>query len=214
MRKCKQAAALGAAAMAALVLGACQTPVAPSESGVPARLTCLYLPDRLSTTEEIGPSKILRTTRLERGPYLSERETPAGTYYRAPQGGIYVSTPNTNDKTAAAVNSYTFEGGIFVPHEAASPVRLYHYRQSQSGPVTVPPAGAGCSSAAVVRDRATGRVSVASYAAGGAAGGAVVAARMEIEAGAPLRLDVAFEPQVAATLNKVARSTVPITEKK
>jgi len=217
MRKCKQMAALGAAAMAALVLGACQTPavpVVPSESGVPARLTCLYLPDRLSTTEEAGPSKILRTTRLERGPYLSEHETPDGTYYRAPQGGIYISTPNTNDKTAAPVNSYTFEGGIYVPHDATLPVRLYHYRQHQSGPVTVPPAGAGCSSATVVRDPATRRVSVASYAAVEATGAAIVAAKMNTEAGKSQRLEVVFEPQFAAELNKAARSTVPIKEKK
>lgn len=210
MRTCKQMAGLGAATMAALVLGACQTTVAPSESGVPAQLTCIYLPSQLSTTEEAGPSKILRTTRLERGPYLSERETPAGTYYRAPQGGIYISTPNTNDKTAAPVNSYTFEGGIFVPHDAASPLHLYHYRQSQSGPVTVPPAGADCSSAAVVRDPATRRVSVASY----TAGGTFVEAKMNMEAGKSRRLEVAFEPQFVAELNKVARRTVPMTEKK
>jgi hypothetical protein len=211
MRKCKRMAGLGAAAMAALALGACQTPAVPGESGVPAQLTCLYLPNQLSTTEEIGPSKILRTTRLERGPYLSERESPEGTYYRAPQGGIYISTPNTNDKTAAPVNSYTFEGGIYVPRDAAAPVRLYHYRQHKSGPVTVPPAGAGCSSAAVVRDPASGRVSVASYAA---AGGAIVAAKMEMEAEKSQPLPVVFEPQVASELNKLTRSTVPITEKK
>lgn len=214
MRTRKQMAGLGAAAMAALALGACQTPVAPvapSESGVPAQLSCLYLPNQLSTTEETSPSKILRTTRLERGPYLSERETPDGTYYRAPQGGIYVSTPNTNDKTAAPVNSYTFEGGIYVPRDAALPVRLYHYRQHKSGPVTVPPAGAGCSSATVVRDRATGRVSVVSY---GAGGGAVVAAKMEMESEKSQPLHVVFEPQVAAELDKLARKTVPITEKK
>lgn len=214
MRKCVRMAGLGAAAMTALALGACQTTVAPGGPGVPAQLTCVYLPGPLSTTEEAGPSKILRTTRLERGPYLSEHENAGGIYYRAPQGGIHVSTPNTNDTTAAPVNSYTFEGGIFVPHDAALPVRLYHYRQSQSGPVTVPPAGAGCSSATVVRDPATRRVSVASYAALGATGGAIVAAKMNLEEDKQLPLAVAFEPQFAAQLNKVARSTAPIKEKK
>lgn len=173
MQKTLRLAGLSAAAMMVLVSGACPATAASNDLRPPAQVSCIHLPVALSTTEAKGLFKVVWTTRLERGPYISEREDAEGTYYRAPPGGIHVSQPNPKDKLAAPVNAYTSDGGIFVPRDAAAPARLYHYLQNEAAPVTVPPDGADCSSTTVVRDPATKGVSVAAYAAAfGAAGAA------------------------------------------
>ena len=60
--------------------------------------------------------------RLERGPYLAEKQDSQGTYYRAPPGGIFVSNSDSGPSHGMA-----YDGGFYVPRNGTRPVMIYYY---------------------------------------------------------------------------------------
>jgi hypothetical protein len=156
--------AISAAALA-LLLSTSGTPAManPAELQVPAEVTCIHLPAALSGIETKGLFKVESETRLERGPYISEREDAEGTYFRAPPGGVYLGPPK--DKPAHGAWQLNRDGGIFVPRDPSAPPQLYwwvsDYRTSAA--TLVPPAAADCSNTSYVRDPVTKAISVAGY---------------------------------------------------
>ena len=160
--------AISAAALA-LLLSINGTPAIanPAELQVPSKISCLHLPAALSGTETKGLFKVETETRLERGPYISEREDAEGTYFRAPPGGVYLGPPK--DKPARGAWQLNRDGGIFVPRDLSAPPQLYSYASDEgiSAATVVPPAAADCSNTSYVRDPSTKAVSVAGYAGEG-----------------------------------------------
>ena len=160
--------AISASALA-LLLSINGTPAIanPGELQVPSKISCLHLPAALSGTETKGLFKVETETRLERGPYISEREDAEGTYFRAPPGGVYLGPPI--GKPAKGAWQLNRDGGIFVPRDPSAPPQLYSYASDVgiSAATVVPPAAADCSNTRYVRDPATKAVSVAVYAGEG-----------------------------------------------
>jgi hypothetical protein len=134
-----------------------------AELQVPSQVSCIHLPAALSGIETKGLFKVETETRLERGPYISEREDAEGTYFRAPPGGVYLGPPK--DKPAKGAWQLNRDGGIFVPRDPSAPPQLYSYVSDvgASAATLVPPAAADCSNTSYVRDPVTKAVSVAGY---------------------------------------------------
>ena len=156
--------AIAAAALATLLgIGATPAVAKSAQLQAPSEVRCLYLPAALSGIETKGLMKVETQTRLERGPYVSEREDAEGTYFRAPPGGVYVGPPK--DKPARGAWQLNRDGGIFVPRDPSAPPQLYSYagEVGVSAATVVPPAAADCSNTRYVRDPATQAVGVAAY---------------------------------------------------
>lgn len=151
--------------MSAILVSGCGTAIKPEDLPIPTQVTCLNLKEPLSHTGKYGLVNVPYTTRLERGPYVSEREDEKGTYYRAPPGGLSI-------KGAEGPAFATKDGGIYIPKDPNEPPRLYEYFSTTSAPVHVPAEGADCSRVGYVKDPSTAKVSLVSFAADGAAGGA------------------------------------------
>lgn len=153
------------AAALALLLSISGTPAMANsaELQVPAQVSCIHLPAALSGIETKGLFKVETEMRLERGPYISEREDAEGTYFRAPPGGVYLGPPK--DKPAKGAWQVNRDGGIFVPRDPSAPPQLYSYISDvgTSAATVVPPAGADCSNTSYVRDPVTKAVRVAGY---------------------------------------------------
>jgi hypothetical protein len=139
----------------------------PVEPQAPAQVSCIYLPGVLSGIETRGLFKVESESRLERGPYFSEREDAEGTYFRAPPGGVYLGTPK--DKPARGARLLNNDGGIFVPRDPSAAPQLYVYTSDigSSAATLVPSAAADCSNTRYVRDPVTKAVSVTGYEGGG-----------------------------------------------
>lgn len=197
----------------------------PAELKVPAEVSCIHLPAALSGIEVKGLFKVEHETRLERGPYVSEREDADGTYYRAPPGGVYVGPPK--DKPARGAWQVNRNGGIFVPRDPSAPPQLYSYVADVGTSVAtvVPPAESNCTNTRYVRDPATKAVGVAGYTGEGAVQadakkvGAGVASNMSGFLGAVLQdLDMGKiatfpqpkNPEFNAKLAEIVRTVVPI----
>ena len=166
-----------AAAMASggFLLSGCATLVEPETLRVPSQLTCFELPEPLSKTTVAGLLSVTWVTRLERGPYVAEREDATGTFYRAPPGGVAIGRPDMADKPANLLTHMTYDGGIWIPRDPSQPPHLYTYFSADATPASVPPADASCANTGVVRDPKTHGVSAlkygAAFGAAGAAGG-------------------------------------------
>lgn len=154
--------------LSAVLVSGCATPIKPDDLAVPTQITCVNLKQALSASGRYGIGYTW-ITRLERGPYWSEREDEKGTYYRAPPGGYSVKGPEGN---AAPGFGGTMDGGFYVPKDPNEPPRLYRYFSTAAAPVLVPPEDADCSTVGYVKDPSTSKVSLWSFAAGGAIGGA------------------------------------------
>lgn len=154
--------------LSAVFASACATPIKPEELAVPKQITCIDLKQPLiaSGVYGIGYTWI---TRLERGPYWSEREDEYGTYYRAPPGGYSVKSPEGG---GAPGSQPSMDGGFYLPKDPNVPPRLYRYFSAAPAQVVVPPDDANCANIQYVIDPATSKVSLWSFAAGGAVGGA------------------------------------------
>ncbi len=150
-----------------LVAG-CATSITPSDLAVPKQITCVYLSQPLTASGVYGIGYTW-ITRLERGPYFSEREDDKGSYYRAPPGGY--SLKGLKGEPFPGLTT-TMDGGFFLPNDPNEPPRLYAYFSTEPAPVLVPPEDADCSMVGYTKDPATSRVSMLSFAAGGAVGGA------------------------------------------
>lgn len=153
--------------LSAIVVSGCVA-IKPEDLAVPAQVTCVNLKQPLSASGKYGLGYTW-ITRLERGPYWSEREDGKGTYFRAPPGGLSIRGPDGNGVPGWGA---TMDGGFYVPNDPSEPPRIYRYFSTEAAPVLVPPEDADCSTVGYVKDPSTSKVSVWSFAAGGAVGGA------------------------------------------
>lgn len=164
--------ALGGVLLVVALLSGCGTaPVKPESMAVPAKLSCFTLPVPLMASAPKGIFNIVWNTRLERGAYVSAHENANGTYFRGPPGAVHIFRPDMIDTPPSVLTQIRYNGGIFVPRDGSQP-SVYTYFSAESIPAVVPPAGANCTNAEVVRDPAGTGVSVAAYALGGGVGGA------------------------------------------
>lgn len=162
---------VGAVSAATLLVGAlvsgCGT--VPDRLARPAQMTCAYLGEPISQIDKHGLGNVAWETRLERGPYVSEREDANGTYYRAPPGGVRrVVVDNPTSPL-----SETRDGGFYLPKAANLPPKVYYYFSTANVPVEVPPANMNCSTIGYVSDPAGAKLDVVAWGAGGAIGGAL-----------------------------------------
>lgn len=135
-----------------IVLTGCASPVAPNDLKVPTTRTCFELPVAAAYLEERGLLKYVWETRVERGPYVAEREDAAGTYFRGPQGGVSYARQDALNQPPGLMSHITYNGGIWVPRDPAGTPRLYTYFTTQAVPPVVPPSTATCATVQLVRD--------------------------------------------------------------
>ncbi|WP_165666084.1 hypothetical protein [Metapseudomonas otitidis] len=155
--------------LVAVFLQGCATAVAPDDLAPPARISCIYLDKPLSYTETLGLLDIPWTTRLEKGPYWSEKVDAKGTYYRAPPGALSLQ----NDKGQPMLNApRTRDGGFYVPNDPAAPITLYYYFSTTNAPSVPEWLDTDCNKVAVIREANSQKISVAALAVGGAISGA------------------------------------------
>lgn len=126
---------------------------------LPKSMTCLALKQPISYTTTTGMFHIGWDIALGSGAYVSEREDAQGTYYRAPPGAM--TQQRVKKKTHATVGRpVAFVGGIYVPHDAGAPPRLYAYYGSYGAPQEHPRADADCSTLTYAIDPQTHSVNV------------------------------------------------------
>lgn len=137
----------------------------PENLRMPEQVTCINLKEALSTTGRYGLFNDEWTTRLERGPYWSEKIDEKGTFFRAPPGGVSYNPPLPGHPPAT-------DGGFYLPNDPKEPVTIYRYFTVETVPVEVPPAGMSCGDLVYAKDPASQKVSLMSFATSGAVGGA------------------------------------------
>jgi hypothetical protein len=142
----------------------------PEMLQTPAELTCIYLNEPLATTGHYGMLKVEWTTRLERGPYWSEKVDEKGTFFRGPPGGVSIRSP---DYPSIPGQPAATDGGFYLPNDPREPVKIYRYFTTSEVPIEVPPVELTCSTLAYAKDPVSQKLSLMSFAMGGAAGGAV-----------------------------------------
>ena len=163
-----------AALFAAYLLTGCgSAPVKPETLAVPVKSRCFSLPSALEGVEIRGLMRFVWHTRLERGAYISVHENAQGTYFRGPPGGVRVYQPTMLHKPAGLGTHITYDGGVFVPRDGTQPL-LYTYFSLEPVPFIVPPEGASCDSAVLVRNP-EGKVGDGTAAVGGVVGTAMLA---------------------------------------
>lgn len=150
-----------------VALSGCASTYKPEDLRVPTSITCIYLPTPMSFYEKRGASSEPWETRLERGPYVAEREDDEGTFYRAPPGG-FSGWPYSRPAT----QSNARDGGFWIPRNPKTTPRLYSYFSTSAVPPVVPADNVDCSSFGQVKDPVTSKVSLIALASGGALGGA------------------------------------------
>lgn len=154
---------------ATTIISGCATVIKPTDLATPENSTCVYLPEAISSTGKFGVG-FTWTTKLERGPYVSEYRDEGGTYYRAPQGGYSVIGEKGEGFPGMG---RTMDGGIYLPKDASMAPTIYRYSTVGDVPAVVPPGEADCSTAVLIGDPVSAKVDVVSFAVGGAIGGAV-----------------------------------------
>ncbi|KQV53695.1 MULTISPECIES: hypothetical protein [unclassified Duganella] len=154
---------------ASAMLGGCaSTPlVEPDRLAAPASITCIQLPQALTASDTAGMLKLVTETRLERGPYVSEKEDAQGTYFRAPQGGISIFQPGN----PGAKRSHS-DGGFFMPKDPSKMPSIYLYTSMEGVAPEVPAEGTGCANVGYTKDPVTHKLSVGLMATAGGLGGA------------------------------------------
>lgn len=141
----------------------------PERLQTPSELTCIYLKEPLATTGHYGLLNVEWTTRLERGPYWSEKMDEKGTFFRGPPGGVSIRSP---DYPSLPGQPAAADGGFYLPKDPKEPVKIYRYFTTKAVPVEVPPDNLTCDTLAYVTDPASHKISLMSFTAGGAIGGA------------------------------------------
>jgi hypothetical protein len=109
------------------------------------------------------------TTRLERGPYWSEREDDKGTFFRGPPGCVSI---RGSDNQSLPGEPVATDGGFYLPKDPKEPVKIYRYFTTSEAPVEVPPDSLTCSTLGYAKDPASRKISLATFTTAGAAGGA------------------------------------------
>lgn len=147
------------------LLAGCSTLVKPETMNIPARITCINVPEKLSYSTLRGLFKFKWFTSLNPGIYVAEREDAEGTYFRGPGGAVSEQTPE------APAAGKIYDGGFWLPHDPAGQPRIYGYFSADSVPVAAPIEGVDCSMASYAKDPSGKKISVALASAGGAVGG-------------------------------------------
>lgn len=141
----------------------------PDKLQTPSELTCIYLKEPLATTGHYGLLNVEWTTRLERGPYWSEKMDEKGTFFRGPPGAVSIRSP---DYPSIPGQPAATDGGFYLPKDPKEPVTIYRYFTTSAVPIEVPPDDMTCRTLAYAKEPASQKVSLMSFASGGAAGGA------------------------------------------
>jgi hypothetical protein len=158
--------------LATLALGGCATMERPEDLGRPAKLSCIEVPQEVELFELRGLLDYRWVTRLAQGPYVAERESAEGTYYRAPPGGIYIALADVpRAAPPVPLMPRVFDGGIWVPKTPGTPAHLYTYFSTQDAAVAPLPEAASCQTARAVQDPDAKGVSAIAFATGGLIGG-------------------------------------------
>lgn len=157
---------LAIATLATLATG-CSTN--PENLRAPSELTCIFLKEPLAPTGLYGLLKVEWTTRLERGPYWSERVDEKGTFFRGPPGGVSIRRPGSQPMPGVVSET---DGGFYIPNDPKEPVRIYQYITAGAVPVEAPSDDLTCANLVYTRDPTSLKVSLMTFAAGGAVGGA------------------------------------------
>jgi len=141
----------------------------PEKLQTPVELTCIFLKEPLSTTGLYGPLNVEWTTRLERGPYWSEKIDEKGTFFRGAPGSISIRSP---DYPSIPGQPAATDGGFYLPKDPKEPVKIYRYFTTKAVPVEVPSDNVTCNTLAYTKESASHKVSLVSFATAGAVGGA------------------------------------------
>lgn len=158
-----------AGVLSGALLSGCATPVKPDDLKAPQQPTCAFLDEPMSFTGRYGGLKVMWKIRLEKGPYWSEGVDDQGIYYRAPTGGVSITGENG---AGFPGQPPALDGGFYVPNDPGAPVKIYRYFTASTVAAQSTGADMDCSTIGFMKDPSTSKVSILSFAAGGAAGGA------------------------------------------
>ncbi len=155
------------------LMGCGTTAIKPAELRDPNQISCIYFSEPVSYKEKRGLLSIEWQYRLERGPYIAEKEDDEGTYFRAPPGGVHVFRTDMQDKPSSFVTNQLRDGGFWIPRDSKKSPKMYSYFSMKDAEVVIPNDSTNCSSFAYLKDPVTSKVSVVAFGAGGAIGGAL-----------------------------------------
>lgn len=141
----------------------------PADLGTPQKITCVDLKAPLSFSGYYGIVHTKWTTRLEKGPYVSEKFDGKGTYYRAPPGGLSVTGASGRPFPGMPL---TMDGGFYIPISTGTPVWIYRYFSTAAAPVDPSAENTDCTTVGYLKDPVGTKLSIVRLAAGGALGGA------------------------------------------
>lgn len=147
------------------------TAIKPDSLNPPNEPSCILLTEAISYSEVKGYMDIQWEYKLERGPYIAEKEDKEGVYFRAPPGGVFLGRPDKKDEPPSLVTHVTRDGGFFIPHDKSKQPRLYRYFSMDEAKVIIPSTEINCSSFAYSKDPNTSKISIGAFAIDGAAGG-------------------------------------------
>lgn len=224
---------LGVFSAVALLLTGCAT--TPTDLREPSTVTCFVLKEPLVSRDKYGLLDVEWEVKLAAGPYVSERVDQDGTYFRAPPGGMYQARTGFEDKPAGLLTHQVTDGGIYLPHKKAEPVRLYKYFTLGDVPIVAQPADVDCRTAVFVKNPATGQLvanmpevsaaasdislraalqpngpGIGSAAVGGAIGGAIVTALIQNDIGKIVPGHPVKDPKFLQVLREHGEQAVPI----
>jgi hypothetical protein len=192
----RRLAIFGAAAVAA----GCGA-VEPTNLPAPPTPTCILVKEPLVYKTVLGLFHVPWQTRLERGPYISEKEDAKGTYYRGPSGAYHISNPGL---------TFIRDGGFYIPNDPNAVPKLYDYDSGADAPVQVPPLNADCSNVGSIKAPHIAPVYGHGSAPGGIVGNVMGAAIANATIG-EIRwgLDI-DDPAFIAALRGLAAQKVPV----
>ena len=154
------------------LLSGCAHMIKPDTLSAPTKVTCLDVTQPISfQSESRGLVKVTWLITLAKGPYVAEKESGAGIYYRALPGAIY------NDTTDHKGRRWYNDGGVFIPRDPNSAPQIYSYVSAVPTPAHAPPENLDCSNVGFERDASGKKINVLSFAAAtgvGAATGSMI----------------------------------------
>lgn len=153
---------------ASVILAGCSTLTKPEDLQTPAIPSCVNLPVAISFNEKVYGYPW--ETRLEKGPYISEKEGPDGVYFRGPPGALSLMRSDLKDQPINQATHRVSDGGFFLPHDPKSPPRLYSYFSASNAERPANLDGVSCATLAYVSSPSNSNISVVDTAIQGAVG--------------------------------------------
>jgi hypothetical protein len=150
---------LTASLLAAVVPLAHASTVRGDKLPPPKSMTCLQVKQAISITDTRGWVHIPYDVELMPGAYVSEHEDANGVYYRAPEGAITERRTDVKQSSFAG-RTMTFDGGIYIPNDAATAPTIYKYYATYSLAPQTAPAATDCSTLVYTVDPNTHKVNV------------------------------------------------------